>query len=199
MSNPDKEIQILKAAKDCFARFGYEKTTLDDIGKMAQLNKASLYYYYKNKEAIFVAVILKESEESLKLLQAQVHDAPGCREQILTFQRERIRQMKTMVNLNNLSKDTIISEAPKFAELAQKVCEMEANYLDQVIRKCVESGEFKPCDTRRIAETILTIANALKHKAMQGPTFQFAEADYRKIEEETVFAISLILDGISSR
>lgn len=198
MNYSEKEKQILQAAKECFARYGYEKTTLDDIGKLTGLNKASLYYYYKNKEAIFAAVIFREAEESLELLRAQVHDVPGCREQILAFQRERIHQMKSMVNLTNLTKDTFTSEVPKFTELAQKVCEMEAEYLDEIIQKCVESGEFKPCDTRRIAETILTIANALKHKAMQEASFQFMEADYQKIEEEIVFTVSLILDGISS-
>jgi AcrR family transcriptional regulator len=64
----EKKKEILKAASDCFARYGYEKTTLDDIGKMVGLNKASLYYYYKNKEAIFSEVVFEETEALFQAL-----------------------------------------------------------------------------------------------------------------------------------
>jgi AcrR family transcriptional regulator len=112
MSNSEKEKKILKAAKECFTRFGYEKTTLDDIGKMAGLNKAFLYYYSKNKEAIFAAVILQEAEESLELLNAKIHGVKACREKILAYQPERIRQMETMMNLHNLSMETFPTPYP---------------------------------------------------------------------------------------
>ena len=62
MDTSPKKQEILKAASECFARFGYEKTTLDDIGKMVGLNKASLYYYYKNKEDIFAEVVLQAGD-----------------------------------------------------------------------------------------------------------------------------------------
>jgi ribosome-binding protein aMBF1 (putative translation factor) len=41
MVRSKKEKKILQVAKECFARFGYEKTTLEDIGRMSGLNKAS--------------------------------------------------------------------------------------------------------------------------------------------------------------
>lgn len=198
MSTPDKEKQILKAAKDCFARFGYEKTTLDDIGKMTGLNKASLYYYYKNKEAIFAAVILWEVEESLDRLNSEIDGVKECRERILTYQRERIRLMQSMTNLHSLSMQTFKCEASPFQILGQQVYEKEMDFLNEVILACVENGEFKPCDTKRVAESILTVANAIKLKAHQGADIRFADIDYQKIEDETVFTVSLILDGISN-
>ena len=60
----DKKESILKAANICFSKYGYEKTTMDDIGKLAGLNKASLYYYYKNKESIYCEVVFLEAEKS---------------------------------------------------------------------------------------------------------------------------------------
>ncbi len=41
-------------------------------------------------------------------------------------------------------------------------------------------------------------ADAIKLKAFQGTDIRFADIDYQKIEDETVFTISLILDGISN-
>jgi AcrR family transcriptional regulator len=47
---------ILEAAKTCFLRFGYGKTSLDDIAQEAGLSRPLLYRKYANKEAIFSAV-----------------------------------------------------------------------------------------------------------------------------------------------
>jgi TetR/AcrR family transcriptional regulator, transcriptional repressor of aconitase len=47
---------ILEAAKNCFLRFGYGKTSLDDIANEAGLSRPLLYRKYANKEAIFSAV-----------------------------------------------------------------------------------------------------------------------------------------------
>ena len=60
MKSDEKRKKIIQAAGDCFARFGYEKTTMDDIGKKVGLNKASLYYYYKDKESIYTEVVYVE-------------------------------------------------------------------------------------------------------------------------------------------
>ncbi|MFW6389223.1 MAG: TetR/AcrR family transcriptional regulator, partial [Marinilabiliaceae bacterium] len=50
-------IAILKSARELFAKFGYRKTTMEDIAQALRKGKSSLYYYFKNKEEIFQAVI----------------------------------------------------------------------------------------------------------------------------------------------
>src|SRR5262245_48466064 len=47
---------ILDAALACFSRFGYAKTSLDDIARRANLSRPLLYRKYRNKEDIFSAV-----------------------------------------------------------------------------------------------------------------------------------------------
>jgi len=47
---------IVDAAKTCFLRFGYAKTSLDDIAREAGVSRPLLYRKYANKEAIFSAV-----------------------------------------------------------------------------------------------------------------------------------------------
>jgi len=51
-----RRAEILEAAKSCFLRYGYGKTSLDDIAKEAGLSRPLLYRKYANKEAIFSAV-----------------------------------------------------------------------------------------------------------------------------------------------
>ena len=53
---------ILKIAREIFSKYGYKKTTLDDIANAVRKGKSSLYYYFKSKEDLFQAVIMKEVE-----------------------------------------------------------------------------------------------------------------------------------------
>ena len=41
--------KILRAAQGVFEKIGPEKTTLEDLGRAAGMNKTSLYYYFTNK------------------------------------------------------------------------------------------------------------------------------------------------------
>ena len=51
---------ILKIAQEIFSKYGYKKTTLDDIANAVRKGKSSLYYYFDSKEDLFQAVIMKE-------------------------------------------------------------------------------------------------------------------------------------------
>ncbi|HET6559677.1 MAG TPA: TetR/AcrR family transcriptional regulator, partial [Prolixibacteraceae bacterium] len=41
---------ILKTAQEIFSKYGYKKTTLDDIANAVRKGKSSLYYYFTSKE-----------------------------------------------------------------------------------------------------------------------------------------------------
>ena len=54
---------ILNSAKTIFARYGFKKTTMDEIAQAARKGKSSIYHYFKSKEDIFKAIVEKEADE----------------------------------------------------------------------------------------------------------------------------------------
>lgn len=50
---------LVDAAEKLFFERGYDNVTMDEIADEAEVNKALLYYYFKNKEALFFAVDLR--------------------------------------------------------------------------------------------------------------------------------------------
>ena len=56
-----KKLNIIGAAQELFARFGFVKTTVDEIAKAASMGKATIYHYFKGKEDIYKEVVEKES------------------------------------------------------------------------------------------------------------------------------------------
>jgi AcrR family transcriptional regulator len=53
----ERRLEILCAAVNLFADKGFERTTVDEIAGNANIGKGTVYLYFKNKEAIFRAII----------------------------------------------------------------------------------------------------------------------------------------------
>src|SRR3954467_11238961 len=55
-----KSSRIRDAALVCIGRFGFAKTTVDDIAREAGCSRATLYRYYDGKPAVVHAAVLAE-------------------------------------------------------------------------------------------------------------------------------------------
>ena len=53
--------RLLDSAARLILRFGYDKTTMQDIALEAAVSKSTLYLYWKNKEEVFQALITRET------------------------------------------------------------------------------------------------------------------------------------------
>jgi AcrR family transcriptional regulator len=53
--------RIIISARQIFSRYGFRKTTMDEIARALKMGKSSVYYYFKSKEEIFKAVVLYEA------------------------------------------------------------------------------------------------------------------------------------------
>ena len=52
--------QIIDAAFTCCAKYGYAKTTFDDIAKQAGISRALIYTYFKSKEEFFFTMVAEK-------------------------------------------------------------------------------------------------------------------------------------------
>ncbi len=50
---------IIDAAEKLFFSRGYDNVSMDEIAKEVELGKGTLYLYFKNKEALFFAIVLR--------------------------------------------------------------------------------------------------------------------------------------------
>ena len=57
MSIDNTKDSILSVATRLFSRFGFHKTSMDEIAKIARKAKGSLYYHFASKEELFREVV----------------------------------------------------------------------------------------------------------------------------------------------
>jgi hypothetical protein len=102
-----------------------------------------------------------------------------------------------VVDLYNLSLDTVRKVEPVFNLFYEKVIAKEAVYLAFLIREGQDSGEFIKTDVDKIATSILTVITSIRCKEIHTSHINLTgEASYNKILEEIKFISKLILKGI---
>ena len=58
-----RQAAIIEAAKDVFLRFGFRKTSMDDLARAAGLSRQGLYLHFPNKQALFKTMVTRLTEE----------------------------------------------------------------------------------------------------------------------------------------
>jgi AcrR family transcriptional regulator len=53
--------KVIITAGQIFSRYGFRKTTMDEVARALKMGKSSIYYYFESKEEIFEAVVLYEA------------------------------------------------------------------------------------------------------------------------------------------
>ena len=52
----DIKERIVQSAIQCFSKYGFDRSRMDDISQRADLSKGTLYLYFKSKEDLFYAI-----------------------------------------------------------------------------------------------------------------------------------------------
>lgn len=188
---------IGKSAMQCFARYGLEKTTLDDIAKAVGLNKASLYYYYKNKEDIFLEVAVNEGEQSIRDLQEKTLQQHGLEQQVAFYLQERFNYYKNVLNLNKISPEMVNRLLPRFFELYDGMVQEEIRFLATLISNGIQAEEIMHTDAEQLAGSLMNMCDALKHNTEQQALLKgSATTDYSMAITNLTLLVNLIFRGL---
>ena len=143
--------RILDAALDVFARKGYHDTRMDEIVSESQTSKGSIYFYFPNKEQLFLALV----DQFANLLERRIteaireHDRGMVKVQaaletcLATFGRYRRQAKVLLVQASGLGNT--------FEQKRMAVNERFANLIATYLAEAVEVGEIAPLDTEVVA------------------------------------------------
>ena len=145
----DNKNYILDVAKQRFDKFGFKKTTVDEISKDARISKRTLYEHFKNKEDLFVSLFIREAltarKEILKRLK-NIEDPLEKIKKFMVFSRDYFKEQPFMVKV-------LEDEDGLYAPFLKKkyrvfVEEGILNIFEDILREGIEKGEFRRMDTR---------------------------------------------------
>jgi len=144
--NPAKnQDRILKAAVAEFARFGLGGARVDRIAARAGANKRMLYYYYGNKDALFLAV-LEDSYARIRSAERALHltdlDPQEAMRRLVAFTWKYYLahpEFLTLLNSENLHRGRHIRRSRNIIDMHSPFVAM----IKQVLERGVRAGEFR--------------------------------------------------------
>jgi AcrR family transcriptional regulator len=93
MANQDDIIhqEILQAALRLYRKWGPTKVTMDNVAKATARSRSSLYYYFKNRDEIFQAVLDRIAEDVANEIRTAVSMAVDLNNKIYAFCVSKIK------------------------------------------------------------------------------------------------------------
>lgn len=150
-ARPDDSTQegILRAAVHLYRKYGPAKVTMDEVALATGRSRTSLYYYYKNREEIFQAVLDTIVDDVIKEIRHDVYKAGNIYEKINAFCFAKIRTtgewryvfkaMWTSMNADEKTKHTKIMEM-----LHSKLVYNEGLVIKEILSESITKKEIRP-------------------------------------------------------
>jgi AcrR family transcriptional regulator len=125
---PSTADRILDAAEDLFAEKGYSATSLGDVADRVGIRSPSLYNHFKNKEALYRAV-LERLLTDFSIPMEELNRGPVTYERVFEWLEAMVRQHHANPNLARLLQHAALSGGPHTNEL-----------IDRLFRPMFQSG-----------------------------------------------------------
>ncbi|MBD2866408.1 TetR/AcrR family transcriptional regulator [Paenibacillus oceani] len=183
--------QIARKAKDLFCLKGYAATSMDDICRAAEASKGSLYYHFKNKEALFVYILETQMHEWIERWEVLSLDCGSATEKLYKLAEHYASDFQSP--LTKVSEEFAGSQtsAPEMLEKLLELTRMHYPIFEGVLQEGMDSGEFRKGD---VQEMTLIVAGLLG-----GLGISYYEVEMEKLFELYRKAVQLLLEGLQTR
>lgn len=184
---------ILKSARELFAKFGYRKTTMEDIAMALRKGKSSLYYYFKNKEEIFQAVIELEANILEHRLHEVVTSEYAPRQKFNDYILVRMETLRELENYQKAMRDETYNDYHFLDEVREKSEKSEQQMIRSILEEGVSVGEF---DIKNLKLAAVGISTALR--GLELPLFRGVDNfDDFRLQLDNI--LSILFYGILKR
>jgi len=193
--------QILSAAQKRFGHYGLSKTTMNEIADDIGMCKASLYYYFKDKESIFLAVAGKEQEYFIQEMNKIIHSSFDTEKMLLGYIDLRIKLLKTLLTLGKFSCGSYVEVKPLLSSLSQKFRKEEMNMIAGIIKIGIKRKEFSLENIEMNAEFLIDALRGLSRVAYLGyeerGLYGLPPKEDQKLKQQTHLLTKFFIKGIS--
>jgi len=183
--------QIIEAALKVFAEFGIEKARMEDIGAVAGLSKATLYLYFKTKDALIAAIMRRLLASMLHSYRIPPASEGTVKEQLHQFGAQLVTELHRMRPLMPLLYEFYAMGLRKSTArqvLGEFVEEFIAT-LAPVIEQGVASGELGAVDAEKVSIALGAM--------LEGTLLLWAFAPERvDMEAQIAYGIELLLKSL---
>jgi len=183
----NKEQLILNAAVEVFLKYGYKKTSIDDIATHAKIGKGTVYNYYQSKEALFFKMADYNQEIMERDFQVALKHYQGKSDPLINYTIVRQLESRKMIAKYSMNVEVIAELVEIFQNKPDKV-EVHIQYYIDILIEGVKSGRYTPADHRKQAMILLDITTQF--------LFKWLALNEKEMEKEVKNIFGVLLNGI---
>ncbi|MDA3942015.1 MAG: helix-turn-helix domain containing protein [Bacteroidetes bacterium] len=150
---------IIQVSAQLFGRFGYKKTTMEDIAQALRMGKSSLYYYFKSKEEVFQAVVEMEASQLKAAVLVAINKESDPQEKLRQYVMVRMQKFKETVNLYEAVRSDYLMHLPFIEKVRVKYDLEEVSIIQGILKDGQQKAVFRIDDIQLGA---VAIAIAMK-------------------------------------
>jgi AcrR family transcriptional regulator len=154
--------KIIITAGQIFSRFGFKKTTMDEVAKALKIGKSSIYYYFKSKEEIFEAVVLNEANILRNELTTAIKSVESPVEKMEKYVFVRMKAFEKLSNYYNAIFDKNLDHFEFIERIREKYDREEIAILRLILYDGVRKRVFKVENSEYTALAIQTTLKGLE-------------------------------------
>ncbi len=187
-----KKAALLAAARDVLGRYGFKKTTLEDIAEKAGMAKTSVYYYFESKKDILIAVANMELSRMMARMRAAVEKAPTPEEKLIGLVQARYSFLQEIKAAPGLSVENLQEMRSLVSAERDRFLGAEIELLKEIIMDGISKDIFTVDDPELFALVAISGLRGLDETFMlYGKSNRIAEG----IKGQT----NMIIYGIKKR
>lgn len=188
----ERRQQILEAAMNCFSRKGYYPSSMDDIAAELSFSKALIYYYFKTKRDIFLAILENWVQESTNAWEMMF----SSEDEITTQLRRGLEYgIQLLIQSKDLSRIEFefYAETGRDIEVRQAIQSVFAKFraeFKNLLEAGIANGEFRPVNTEALSAVLFGTYEGLAIQAAVEPDMLDWSAVLESLFDMTMQGIS---------
>ena len=183
---------IVNAATIYFSKFGFHKTTMDEIAKHLHKAKGVLYYYFKSKEELFNEVLKQElnkvKTDLKKIVDSDKDSLVITKEFLLT----RLKLLNSSAIYHETLKADFFEKYNFVKDVRDNFTDFERTQITQILQKGKKEGYINLNNIESAVNVILMILSGIEIPLFLQNNF----AEYESTIDE--FA-SMIINGLRTQ
>jgi len=186
---PATKAHILAIAEGLFASRGYDGVSMREIAEACQITKPNIYYYFKDKESLYVQILEADMLVLIQTLEEAGRQGVTCYEQITAMAQAFWSLMRQKTSLIQITFRQFGGLEHEIRGLVSRYREQLVAPVKQVIEGGIHRGELRALNSHLAALSFVGMVSVFLTEYLLEMPVQI------RFEEAVEHAIQLFFDG----
>lgn len=153
---------IMDVARELFSRFGFKKTTVDDIASKARVAKGTIYNYFQSKEEIFHSVVRREGATLISRMKIAVLSQKTPQIKLRGMIITKINYYKELSLLYEINRQRAEELLPFVEAERDEIARREMEIIKGILEEGVQSSVLEVINVPATAKAIVVAIKGLE-------------------------------------